>query len=119
MTTGRDDVPSARDDRRPLADRVKDLDGFIPELRGRLHRGEYADLGAVDLGELGPFGDPELALRVMLADWDHFDDLSPEQRDDYQVAARRLTVLADLNALKQRLDGRADTPPMGQNVGSG
>ena len=114
MTADHTSVPSGRDDRRPLADRVKDLDGFIPALRGRLDRGEYANLGPVDLGELAPFGDPELALRVLLADWDHFDDLTPEQRDDYGVAARRLTVLADLNALQQRLDGRADTPPMGR-----
>ncbi len=108
MTTGRDDVPSARDDRRPLADRVKDLDGFIPELQGRLDRGEYANLGPVDLGELSPLSNPQLALRIMLADWDHFDDLSPDQRDDYRVAARRLTVLADLHELQQRLDGRED-----------
>ena len=107
MTADHTNVPSARDDRRPLADRVKDLDGFVPELRGRLDRGEYANLGPVDLGESAPFGDPELALRVMLADWDHFDDLPPEQRDDYGVAARRLKVLADLHALQQRLDGRA------------
>ena len=108
MTTGRDDVPSARDDRRPLADRVKDLDGFIPELRGRLDRREYANLGHVDLGESAPLGDPELALRIMLADWDHFDSLSPEQRDDYGVAARRLTVLADLSAFAKLLDGCVD-----------
>ncbi len=108
MTTGRDDVPSARDGRRPLADRVKDLDGFIPELRGRLDRGEYANLGPIDLGESAPLGDPELALRVILADWDHFDDLSPDQRDDYHVAARRLTVLADLRESQQRFDGCVD-----------
>ena len=111
MTTGRDDVPSGHDDRRPLADRVKDLDGFIPELRGRLGRGEYANLGPIDLGESAPLGNPELALRVLLADWDHFDSLSPKQRDDYLVAARRLTVLADLHALWQRLDGREDGRP--------
>jgi len=45
----------------------------------------------------------------MLADWDHFDNLTPEQRDDYSMAARRLQVLADLDAFRQRLDGRADT----------
>jgi hypothetical protein len=111
MTADHTNVPTARDERRPLADRVKDLDGFVPELRGRLDRGEFANLGPVDLGELAPFGDPELALRVLLADWDHFDDLSPEQRDDYSVAARRLKVLADLDAFRQRLGGRADAPP--------
>ena len=111
MTADHTDVPSARDDRRPLADRVKDLDGFVPELRGRLDRGEYANLGPVDLGELSPLGDPETALRIMLADWDHFENLTPEQRDDYAVAARRLKVLADLDAFRQRLDGRADTSP--------
>ena len=108
MTTGRNHVPSARADRRPLADRVKDLDGFIPELRGRLDRGEYANLGPIDLGESAPLGDPELALRVMLADWDHFDDLSPDQRDDYHVAARRLNVLADISTFAKLLDGGVD-----------
>src|SRR5215216_5013357 len=110
MTADRTDVPPARDDRRPLADRVNDLDGFVPELRGRLDRGEYANLGPIDLGELSPLDDPEVALRIMLADWDHFDHLTPVQRDDYRVAGRRLKVLADLEALRQRLDGRADTP---------
>jgi hypothetical protein len=105
MTTDPNRLPPAPDDRRPLADRVKDLDGFIPELRGRLGRDEYAN---VDLGESTPLGDPQLVLRIMLADWDHFDDLSPEQRDDYGVAARRLQVLADLHAFRQRLDGRRD-----------
>jgi hypothetical protein len=111
MTADHTNVPPARDDRRPLADRVKDLDGFVPELRVRLDRGEYANLGPVDLGELSPLGDPENALRIMLADWDHFENLTTEQRDDYSVAARRLNVLADLHAFRQRLDGRADTPP--------
>jgi hypothetical protein len=74
MTADHTDVPSARDDRRPVADRVKDLDGFIPELRERLNRGEYANLGPVNLGELSPLEDPEKALRIMLADWDHFDN---------------------------------------------
>ena len=106
MTTSRDAIPSAHDDGRPLVDRVKELDGFIPELRGRLGRGEYANLGPIDLGESAPLGNPELALRVLLADWDHFDDLSPEQRDDFLVAARRLTVLQDLRALQQQLNGR-------------
>jgi hypothetical protein len=91
-----------------LADRVKDLDGFVPELRGRLDRGEFANVCPVDLGELSPLRDPELVLRIMLADWDHFDHLTPEQRDDYGVAARRLQALADLHTLQQRLDGRAD-----------
>ena len=108
MTIDDTSIPSARDDRRPLADRVKDLDGFIPELRGRFDRGAYADLGPVDLGELAPLGDPELALRVLLADCDHFDTLSPEQRDDYRVAARRLWVLADLSEFAKRLDGCVD-----------
>ncbi len=108
MTADHTNVPSARDDRRPLADRVKDLDGFVSELRARLDRGEYANLGPVNLGELSPLGDPEKALRIMLADWDHFDTLSPEQRDDYRMAARRLTVLADISAFAKLLDGRVD-----------
>jgi hypothetical protein len=104
VTTKHDGVPSERDDRRPLADRVEDLDGFIPVLRGRLGRGEYAECGPVDLGEWAPLGNPERVLRVMLADWDHFHDLSPAQRDDFQVAARRLAVLRDLRLFLQRLD---------------
>src|SRR3954465_4878904 len=111
MTADRTDVPSARDNRRPLADRVKDLDGFVPELRERLNRGEYANLGPVDLGELSPLSDAEKALRIMLADWDHFDTLPRKQREDYSVAARRLQVLADLDAFRQWLDERADTSP--------
>jgi hypothetical protein len=105
MATEHSGVPSPRDDRRPLADRVKDLDGFIPELRGRLDRGEYAGLGHVDLGQAAPLGDPELVLRILLADWDHFDDLPRARRNDYRVASRRLTALADLDALRQQLDG--------------
>jgi hypothetical protein len=99
-----------------LTDRVKDLDGFIPELRGRLDRGEYANLGPVDLGESAPLRDPELVLRILLADWDHFDNLSHEQRDDYGVAARRLKVLADLHALRQRLDEQPDGQPSSPRI---
>ena len=111
MTIDATGMPPARDDRRPVVDRVKDLDGFVHELRGRLDRGEYANLAPIALGELAPLGDPELVLRIMLADWDHFDDLSADRRDDYGVAARRLTVLADLFALWRRVDGREDGRP--------
>jgi hypothetical protein len=104
MTAKNADMPSGRVDRRPLADRVKDLDGFVSELRGRLDRGDYVNLGPVDLGAPPPLQESELAQRIMLADWDHFDNLTPKRRDDYAVAARRLKVLADLHALRQRLD---------------
>src|SRR5215207_6580197 len=93
---------SARDVDRPLSDYLEHLGGFVRELRERFTLGEYARLGPVDLGEWAPLRDPELVVRIMLADWDHFDDLSPEQRNDFLVAVRRLSVLLDLRTLEQR-----------------
>ena len=77
---------------------------FIREVRGRLARGDFAGLGPV--GVHGGTLDASLAVRIMLADWHHFDDLPAAQRDDMLLVARRRLVLSDLRALVATLDER-------------
>ena len=87
-------------------------DKLIRELHARLARGEFKGLGPVTFRDGSTLPDAELVVRIMLADWSHYDDLPPEQRDDLFVRARRLALLEDLRALVVTLDrrrGRAST----------
>ncbi len=78
-----------------------DLAAWIDALRDRLARGELDGQGSFDTGDgVLPVG---LAARIMLADLDHFDDLTPEQRRDPLVMSRRLHLLADLWELRARI----------------
>jgi hypothetical protein len=45
----------------------------------------------------------ELAVRVMLADLDHFDDLPLARRRDLLVVARRRLLLDDLRRLREQI----------------
>ncbi len=74
-----------------MATEPDDLVVWIEALRGRVAHGELDGQGSIDVGNGAlPVG---LAARIMLADLDHFDDLTPEQRNDPQVMARRLRLL--------------------------
>ncbi len=78
-----------------------DLAAWIDALRARLARGELDGQGSFDTGDGAlPVG---LAARIMLADLDHYDDLTPEQRGAPPVRARRLRLLADLWELRARI----------------
>ena len=77
-----------------------ELDAWISDLRGRVARGELVGLGPTPIEEAAVL-DTETLVRVMLADLDHYDDLSPEQRRDPLIQARRGLLLADFRRLHQ------------------
>ncbi len=84
-----------------MATEPDDLAAWIAALRARLARGELDGQGSIHIGGgTLPVG---LAARIMLADLDHFDDLTPEQRRDPLVMARRLHLLGDLCELRARI----------------
>lgn len=103
--------PSQSDGEHSTADVAARADGFIPGVRARLERGEFAGLGPVTFRDGGTLPDAAIALRIMLADWQHFDDLPAEQRDDVLMVARRRGVLHDLRELVATLDARRGRTP--------
>ncbi len=78
-----------------------DLAAWIAELRGRVARGELDGLG--HFAVLGGRLDVGLAARIMLADLDHDNDLTPEQRQDPFSVERRRLLVADLRRLREHL----------------
>ncbi len=71
-----------------MAAEPDDLADWIAELRSRVARGELDGQGTLDVGDgVLPVG---LAARIMLADLDHYEDLTPEQRRDPLIMSRRL-----------------------------
>ena len=74
---------------------------WIGALRGRVARGELdgRETFAVGGGEL-PVG---LAARIMLADLDHDEDLTPEQRRDPFSVERRRLVFSELRRLQEQV----------------
>ncbi len=78
-----------------------DLAAWIAELRGRVARGELDGQGNIAVGR-GVLA-AGLAARIMLADLDHYDDLSPEQRQDLLVETRRRLLLADFRRLREQI----------------
>jgi hypothetical protein len=79
-----------------------DLAAWLAELRGRVARGELAGRGPIAVAG-GTLPSVELAARVLLADLDHYDDLSPARRRDPLVVARRRLLLADLRRFRERI----------------
>ena len=75
---------------------------WIAELRGRLARGEFADGGPIEVAGV-TLPRVELAVRIMLADLDHYDDLALDRRRDLLVMARRRLLLEDLRRLREQL----------------
>ena len=79
-----------------------ELATWIAELHRRVARGEFADGGPIEVGGVTLPG-VELAVRVVLADLDHYDDLTLEQRRDLLVVARRRLLLEDLRRLRAQI----------------
>jgi hypothetical protein len=75
------------------------LDAWIAELRDRLARGELDGGAPIEIGGLR-LPSAQLAARIMVADLDHYDDLSPEERGDWLVEARRGMLLRDFRRLR-------------------
>ena len=71
---------------------------WIEDLRGRLERGELADLLPSDLGD-GALATGELTVRVMLADLDHLDWLADHGFETASLPTRRRGLMADFDRL--------------------
>jgi hypothetical protein len=80
-----------------------DLIAWIDALRERLERGELQAHPPVRAGIRGPVLPVELAARTMLADYDHYGDLTEQQRREHPVTERRLLLMADLQHLRPQL----------------
>ncbi|MDP8923046.1 MAG: hypothetical protein M3O34_09255 [Chloroflexota bacterium] len=79
-----------------------DLDAWIAELRDRLARGELDGRTPIEIAGLR-LPSAGLAARIMLADLDHYDDLTPEQCRDVLVQAPRRMLLRDFRELRALL----------------
>ena len=86
----------------PVSADPHELATWVAELRGRLARGEFADGGPIEVAGVALPG-VELAVKVMLADLDHYDDLGLERRRDPLVVARRRLLLEDLRRLRAQI----------------
>ncbi len=91
-------MPSAQ----PRCVERNELDAWISDLRGRVARGELDGVGAIPLDGAAVLSTATV-VRIMLADLDHYDDLSPEQRQDLLVRARRRLLLADFRRLREQI----------------
>jgi hypothetical protein len=80
-------------------DAQDDLGQWVASVRERLARGELADLGAMPVLEDYQPLPGELFVRIMLADYDHYDDLPPARRREPAIVAQRLALLEDLRRL--------------------
>ena len=79
-----------------------ELVAWITDLRTRVARGELDGQGEFEVGGTRlPIG---LAARIMLADLDHDNDLTPPLRRDQVAVERRRLLRADLRRLREQVD---------------
>jgi hypothetical protein len=84
-----------------VAEGPEDLVTWIADLHARVARGDLDGRDRVDVGTgTLPAG---LAAQVMLADLDHDDDLTPEQRRTPVNVKRRGALLSDLRRLREQI----------------
>ena len=78
------------------------LEAWITALRARLTRGELRDLGPVTLSD-GKKLPAELAVKLLLNDLDHFENLPRSWGNDPLKVVRRRLLLHDLQDLRRQL----------------
>ena len=78
------------------------LAAWITALRARLTHGEFRDLGPVTLSD-GKKLPAELAVKLMLNDLDHFENLPRSWGNDPLKVVRRRLLLHDLQDLRRQL----------------
>jgi len=83
---------------RPSSD--DDLMTWIAELRDHLARRGLATLAPVDVGHGTDAMPVEHTVRVMLADLDSFEDMTPDEADDPINVKRRFHLLSDFEILQ-------------------
>ena len=78
-----------------------DLGPWIASVKQRLERGELAELAPMAVLDGFPPLPGELFVRIMLADYDHYDDLPPARRREPAIVRQRLALLEDLRRLRE------------------
>jgi hypothetical protein len=81
-----------------------ELAAWIADLRARLDRGDLATLGPVDVGHGTDVLPAQDTIRIMLADLDGFDDMTPEEANDPVNVARRDVLLTSFRILRTLID---------------
>jgi hypothetical protein len=76
-----------------------ELAAWIADLRARLDRGELATLGPVDVGHGTDALPAQDTVRIMLADLDDLEDMTPDEADDPVNVARRDVLLTSFRIL--------------------
>ncbi|HZO26538.1 MAG TPA: hypothetical protein VFH48_11190 [Chloroflexota bacterium] len=69
-------------------------------MRARFDRGELATLGPVDVGHGTDALPAQDAVRIMLADLDDFEDMTPDEANDPVNVARRDVLLTSFRILR-------------------
>ena len=82
---------------------MDELTAWIEELRRRVDRGELDGRTPIDVGRGCVLPSAELAAKIMLADLDHYDDLTLETRQDPLVVARWRLLLEELRRLREQI----------------
>ena len=80
-----------------------DLAEWIESVSERLACGEFAGLPAIPVGPGMPSLPGEMFVRIMLADYDHYDDLSLERRRERWTIHMRIALLHDLRQLRDQI----------------
>ena len=77
-----------------------ELAAWIGDLRARLDRGDLAQLGPVDVGHGTDILPAQDTVRIMLADLDDFEDMTPDEATDPVNVARRDVLLTSFRILR-------------------
>lgn len=77
-----------------------ELAAWIMDLRVRLDRGDLATSGPVDVGHGTDVLPAQDTVRIMLADLDGFDEMTPDEANDPVNVARRDVLLTQFRILR-------------------
>ena len=77
---------------------------WIADLRARLDRGDLATLGPVDVGHGTDILPAQDTIRIMLADLDEFDEMTPNETNDPINVARRDVLVTNYRILRTLID---------------
>ena len=81
-----------------------ELAAWIVDLRARLDCGELAELGPVDVGHGTDVLPAQDTVRIMLADLDGFDEMTPDEANDPVNVARRDVLVTSFRILRTLID---------------
>ena len=82
----------------------QEVAAWIAELRARLDRGDLATLGPVDVGHGTQVLAVQDTVRIMLADLDEFEDMTPEEANGPVSVARRDVLRTNFRILRTLID---------------